>query len=86
MNVNLHIERFILDSISVEPHLRPLVAASLEAELGRLLGHESIASGSSLRNGGAFRTIRTEAVGMGESGGPSHLGRQIARSIYGGIN
>ncbi len=83
MKVNLHIERLVLDGISVELHQRPLLLASFETELGRLLARKGIASG--LQNGGAFKAIQTDSIGVGEIKKPSHLGRKIARSVYGGI-
>ena len=84
MKINLHIERLILDGISVKPHQQPMVKATLEAELGRLLAQNGIASG--LQRGGAFNATQTTSIDIGEKNEPSHLGRQIARSVYGGIN
>ena len=84
VNINLHIERLVLDGISVEPHQQPMLKASLESELGRLLAQNGIAPG--LQNGGAFNAIRTNSIDIGEKNEPSNLGRQIARSVYGGIN
>lgn len=83
---NLHIEQLVLDGVSVESHQRPALKASLETELGRLLAQKGIASDSGLRSGGAFKAIQIEAVDISEAGRPYHLGRQIARSVYGGIN
>jgi hypothetical protein len=84
VNINLHIEQLVLDGVFVESHQRPLLKASLETELGRLLAQKGI--GSSLQSGGAFKTKRTDAVEIGQTGRPSHFGRKIARSVYGGIN
>ena len=84
VNINLHIERLILDGISVEPHKRPVLKATLESELGRLLVQHGIAAG--LQSGGAFNAIRTDSIDVGEKNEPSHLGQQIARSVYGGLN
>ena len=83
VNINLHIERLVLDGISVESHQRPVLKATLESELGRLLAQNGIASG--LQSGGAFNTIRTDSIDVGEINEPSHLGQQVARSVYGGI-
>lgn len=84
MNINLHIERLVLDGISVDSHQRPMLKATLETELGRLLAQNGIAPG--LQSGDAFNAIRTNSIDVGEKNEPSHLGRQIARSVYGGIN
>ena len=84
MNINLRIERLILDGISAESHQRPMLKATLETELGRLLAQNGIAS--DLQSGGTINTIRTDSKNIKEKNEPSHLGRQIARSVYGGIN
>jgi len=83
MNLNLHIDRLVLDGISVEPHQRSLLKVSLETELGRLLARNGIAP--ELQSGGAFNAIRMGSIDVGEKNKPSFLGQQIARSVYGGI-
>lgn len=83
MNINLQIERLVLDGVSLESHQRPMLKTSLETELGRLLAKNGIASG--LQIGGAFNTIQTTSIDIGKINEPSHLARQIARSVYGGI-
>ena len=45
MNINLHIERLVLDGIAVEPHQRAVLKAAVESELGRLLVSNEISSG-----------------------------------------
>ena len=82
-NINLHIERLVLDGVSVDSHQQPMLKATLESELGMLLARNGIASG--LQSGGVFNAIRTDSIDVGEKNKPSHLGRQIARSVYGGI-
>ena len=83
MNINLHIERLILDGISVESHHRPVLKANLETELGRFLDQNGIAP--DLQSGGAFNAMRTDSIDIVKKNEPSHLGKQIARSVYGGI-
>jgi hypothetical protein len=83
VNINLHIERLVLDGVSVEPHQQPMLKATIETELGRLLAQNGIAP--DLQSGDAINTIRTDSIDVGEKNEPSHLGRQIARSVYGGI-
>ena len=82
MNVNLHIERLVLDGIDVEPAHRPLLQAAVEAELGRLIA-EGGAGG--LAAGGAVPSLRAGGFQMGGDGNPRQLGRQIAGAVYGGI-
>lgn len=84
VNINLHIERVVLNGVSVESHHQPMLKATLETELGRLLAQNGIASG--LQGGGAFNAIQTASIDFREKNEPSNLGRQIAHSVYGGIS
>lgn len=84
MKINLHIDRLVLDGISVESHQQAMFKANLETELGRLLAQNGIAP--DLQSGGAFNAIRTDSIDVGEKNEPSHLGRQIARSVYRGFS
>ena len=84
MNINLHIERLVLDGVSIKPHQQHMFKATLETELGRLLTDNGIASG--LQTGGAFNAVQAPSIEIGETNEPYHLGLRIARSIYGGIN
>ena len=83
MNVNLHIERLILDGIDVEPAHRPILQASLERELGRLIARGGV--GSELAAGGAVPSVKAGRFEFSGTGNPRQLGRQIARAVYGGI-
>jgi hypothetical protein len=83
MNVNLHIESLILDGIDVEPAHRPALQAAVEAELGRLLARGGV--GAELAAGGAVPSVRAGGFQMSGMGSPRQLGRQIARTVYGGI-
>ncbi len=83
VNINLHIERLVLDGISVDSHQRPMLKATLETELGRLLAQHGIAS--DLKKGGALHSLRVGSMEVGNNSEPSHFGRQIAQAVYGGI-
>jgi hypothetical protein len=83
VNVNLHIERLILDGIDVEPAYRPLLQAAVEAELSRRLARGGI--GPELAAGGAVPSLRAGGFEMSGTWNPRQLGWQIARAVYGGI-
>ena len=83
MNTNLHLEILILEGITLPSHQFPMLKASLENELGRLLVRKGIAP--DLQRVGAIKTVRTESVRIVEENGPSHLGKQIAKSVHGGL-
>lgn len=83
MNVNLHIERLVLEGIDVEHAQRGVLQAAVEAELGRLLAAGGVNGG--LAGGGAVPAVRAAGFEMNGEGNPGQLGRQIAGAVYGGI-
>lgn len=82
MNVNLHIERLILDGLPIESRHGSTLQASIETELGRLLAQGDLTSNW---KGGAVPTLRADAIQLASPSTPVQLGRQIAGSIYGSI-
>jgi hypothetical protein len=82
VNVNLHIERLVLDGIDVEPAQRPILQAAVEAELGRLIAEGGVGA---LAAGGAVPSVKAGGFEMSGDGNPGELGRQIAGAVYGGI-
>jgi hypothetical protein len=84
MNINLHIERLILDGIPLGPGQRPLLQAAVETELTRLLGSGGLSEG--LQSGGAFYSVRTEGIQLADYRNPAKLGKQIAGAVYRGID
>lgn len=83
MNINLHIDRLILDGLPIERHHGPLVKAAVEAELSRLLAADGLAN--SLMAGGAMPSVRAPGIQLASDSNPTRLGQQIGRAVYGGI-
>jgi hypothetical protein len=83
MKVHLHIERLILDGLPVERRDAPLVQASIEAEIARLLSTEGIAP--SLLSGGAIYAQPASSISVTSETTPAELGAQIAQAVYGGL-
>lgn len=83
MNVNLHIDRLVLEGIDLDHAQRPLLQAALEAELGRLLAQGGVGPG--LAAGGAVPAIKAGGFETSGESNPVQLGRQIAGAVYGGI-
>jgi hypothetical protein len=83
MNINVNIQRLVLEGVSVPPSQRPLLQAAVEAELARLLTAEGLGSG--LRSGGAVPRVPAETIQLSSEGNPTQLGQQIAQAVYGGI-
>lgn len=82
MNINLHIERLVLDGVNLAAGQRHLLQASVETELTRLLTDGGLAP--SLARGSALPKLSGSGIQMTTSN-PIQIGRQIAQSVYGGI-
>jgi hypothetical protein len=80
MNINLHIERLILDGLSINRSQGPLVQAAVETELSRLLTERGIAS--SLRSGGAMPSLRAGNIQLEHGVAAPRLGAQIAGAVH----
>ena len=83
MNVNLHIERLILDGVEVQPGQQHLLAAAVETELGRLLSTGGLSS--ELSGGGAITSVKTNGIELSRGLNSSGLGQRIAQSVYSGL-
>ena len=83
MNINLHIERLILDDVNLALGQGHLLQASVETELTRLLAEGGLAW--QLRGGGALPRIASPAIQLNSGHGTVELGEQIAGAVYGGI-
>lgn len=83
MNINLHIERLVLDGIPLAPGERPLLQAAVEAKLARLLASNGLSD--TLQSGGALYNVRTTGIQLTNAEGPARLGEQIAGAVYGGL-
>jgi hypothetical protein len=81
MNIHLHIERLVLDGVSVD---QPRVLrAALEQELAGRLMQGGLSR--ELRSGGALPSVGGGAIELGQGSHPARLGAQIAGAVYRGI-
>ena len=83
MNINLHIERLVLDGVNIATHQRPLLQEALQAELTRLLATGGLSDG--LTRGIALPRISAGGIQLTSDHDPVQMGQQIAQSVYGGI-
>ena len=83
MNINLHIDRLVLDGVSVELHQRSALKVAVESELRRLLIAKGV--GSKMQSNEETRLLSGGSISVGNCNEPSLLGQSIARAIYGGI-
>lgn len=83
MNINVNIERLILEGVSIPVSQRPLLQAAVEAELARLLTADGLAS--SWEKGGAVPSLSAGVIQLNSDINPTQLGQQIAQSVYRGM-
>jgi len=83
MNIELHIERLVLDGLQVEARDRAHLQAAVEAELTRLLTTGGLRS--ELLAGGALRSLGAGEIQATHGSTALHLGNQIAQAVHSGI-
>ncbi len=83
MNIELHIDRLVLDGFTLTPRERAIVRAAVEGELTRLLTEGGI--GANWQSGGVVPGIRADSMHLSSNQTPSLIGEQIAQSVYSGI-
>ncbi len=79
MNINVHIERLILDGVPIAHRERPMLQGAVEAELVRLLAIDGLAS-HLLASGGMPR-LQGGNIQLASEGDTGQLGQQIAQSL-----
>ena len=83
MNVNVNIERLVLEGFALRPGEHLVVRAAAEAELSRLLAEGGVSP--ELLSGGAVPRLNAPDISLKGGESPRQVGRQIARALYGGI-
>jgi hypothetical protein len=83
MNINLHIERLILDGLPLDSAQGVHVRAAVEAELARLLSEQGLAG--ALQAGGLVPAVPAAPIQFVQGGSPAQIGTQIAQSVYSSI-
>ena len=83
MNINLHIDRLVLDGVSVAPHQRADLKAAVEVALRQQLANQGI--GSAMQSNSHRRSVSGGAITIDNSHKPVSLGQQIGKAVYRGI-
>ena len=83
MNIEVHIERLVLDGLAVEWRDRPQLQAAVEAELTRLLSAGELRS--EFLSGAALRALRGGEIQVPVKTTAGQLGNQIAHAVHSGI-
>ena len=81
MNVELHIERLVLEGLPLSRHQSVALQNALEREVGRLLADRGVAAFT----GGAVPNLPIAAIQLSAGGQPAQWGRQIAHTLCNGI-
>lgn len=83
MNIELHIERLVLDGLPIGALDGEVVRAAVEAELTRLLAIDGL--GMSWHAGGALPVLPVGDLALAIGDAPEHIGTRIAGVVYDGI-
>lgn len=83
MNINLHIDRLVLDGLDFPSDQQHLLQTSVVNELIRLLSERGLAP--HLVGGIVLAQLSAGDIQMTDNC-PTQLGRQIAQSVYGGMD
>ena len=80
MNIELHIERLVLEGLPISSSQGALVQAAVEAELGRLLAQPGGAFSWAVS--GAVPSVPGGTLTLVPGSTPANLGRQIGQAVY----
>jgi hypothetical protein len=83
VNIELHIERIVLDGLQVASSERAHLQAAVQAELTRLLAAGGLRS--ELLSGGAMRSLGAGEVQVTNNMSALQLGNRIAQAVHGGV-
>jgi hypothetical protein len=83
MKITVHIERLVLDGLTVTPAERPAMRVAVEKELTRLLARDGLSH--QLRSAGALPRVTGGNLRLSQGNKPAQLGRQVARAVHSGI-
>ncbi|PON12302.1 hypothetical protein C2W62_40325 [Candidatus Entotheonella serta] len=81
--IQIHIERLIVDDMTLSPHQQQQFKAAVEAELIRLLTADGLALQA---RDHAVSSVRAGTITHAEAQDPNRLGQRIAQAVYTGIN
>lgn len=84
MNIELHIERLVLDGIAIPPGHGEKLRDSISAELVSLLRDGGLAS--SALSAGTTGCLRAAPVGLTVPGSAAELGKSLGGAIYEGLS
>lgn len=83
MNIELHIERLILDDPAIEPRRGGEIRAAVEAELTRLFAGGALKP--EFASGIAQSSVDAGEIRLTNQTTPVQLGHHIAQAVHGGV-
>lgn len=83
MNINLHIERLIVDDFGIQPQQRDELKAAVVAALRQQLVSQGI--GASLHPETSRSSVNAGSISVESSKGLESLGQRIGHAVVGGI-
>lgn len=83
MNIQLHIERLVIEGLPLAQSQGAAVHAAVERELGRLLRGGQL--NSQLASGSAMPALQASTIQVANAASPVRLGTQIAGAVHSGI-
>lgn len=82
-DISVHIERLVLDGVTLSPGQAAQLQAAVQHELIRLLQQDGV---SPALQGGAVPALAAPSIEIAAPFQPAAAGRQIARSVYASLN
>ncbi len=83
MNIELRIDRLVLEGLPLSAAQGALVQRAVETELARLLSEGRLAE--RWQKSGALPVVQGGAISLAPGGSPAQMGAQIAQSVYSGL-
>lgn len=83
MNINIQIERLVLEGLPIAISEGRLLQGAVEVELGRLLSAEGLPD--NWQAAGVVSHVPSGAIQLKPETNPTQMGQQIAQGIYRGI-
>ena len=82
MNIQVHIERLVLDGVPLARGQEATLQATVETELTRLLAE----GGPLALTGGAVPVLNGGTMALADGANAHQVGRGVAQAVYGGIS
>lgn len=83
MNINLHIERLVLDDVGIQPHQKNELKEAVASSLRQQFVNQSIGSKSQLEINQS--SVSGGSISVANSPSIESLGRQVGNAVYRGV-